>query len=136
MIQYFQKIFKNGQPWRFKKSHSKENVYISWGLGIDRPFFFSSKFAIKNKSITITGSQITHDHSWPIKYSIVKKSKLGTSIKYCDSVIFYGNYSKGEFIHTFNIPSGTDYQLEVFNHFKYHSTGKIQITQDRNQSPS
>lgn len=104
--------------------------YIKWGLGIDVPFFFSSKFAIKRNSITISGSQITHDDSWPIKYSIVKRSKLGTTIKYFDSVTFYGNHSEGEFNHTFTIPNDTGYQLEVFNYFKYHSAGKIRIIEN------
>ena len=117
------------QLWRLKKLVRKDQGYINWGLGIDAPFFFSTKFAIENKSITITGSQITHNHSWPIKYSIVKMSNLGTSIQYFDSVIFYGDHAEGEFVHTFSIPSDTGYQLEVFNYFKYHSTGKIRIIQ-------
>lgn len=106
-----------------------EEGYINWGLGIEVPYFISSKFSIENNSITIIGSQITHDRSWPIKYSIVKISKLGTSINFFDSIIFWGDHSDGEFRHTFHIPNGTDYQLLIFNYYHYQSTGMLRIIQ-------
>jgi len=105
---------------------------MNWGLGIEVPFFSSSKFSIENNSIAITGSQITHDHSWPIKYSIVKISKLGTSIKYFDSVIFYGDQFDREFQHIFHLPNGTDYQLLIFNYYQYHSIGRFRMIQNNN----
>lgn len=118
------------QPWWLKRDLKKEEGYVSWGLGVDAPFFFSSKFPIGNQSITITGFQRTHDNLSPIKYSIVKMSKLGTSIKYFDSVIFYGDQSNREFEHSFNLPNGTGYQLEVFNYCKCHSSGTVRIIQN------
>jgi hypothetical protein len=110
--------------------------YLNWGLGIDGPFFFSKKFSIENNSITILGTQITHDQKWPVKYSIVKLSKFGTSIQYFDSVIFHGNQSDKEFKHTFIVPSGTDYQLEVFNYCRYITTGKFHVIQNEESKHS
>jgi hypothetical protein len=128
---YFKRFYglikKRHRSKRLSKTIKKENGIMSWGLGVDAPFFFSSKFTIENKSITIIGSQSTHDDCSPIKYSIVKISKLGTSIKYFDSVVFYGDYPKDGFKHTFHIPCGTDYQIEVFNYCRYHSIGKFRI---------
>jgi hypothetical protein len=124
------------QRFSLKKIRRLYNGYIDWGLGVERPFLFSSKFPIKHSSVTITGSQVTHNASWPVKYSIVKINKLGTSIQYFDSVIYYGDYSEGELNHTFHIPNGTGYQLEVFNYFKYHSTGRIQIIHPLKESSS
>ena len=107
-----------------------EEEYINWGLGVEVPFFSSSKFSIENRSVAIVGSQITHNRSWPIKYSIVKISKLGASIQYYDSVIFYGDYFDGEFQHIFHPPNGTDYQLLIFNYYQYHSIGKFRMIQN------
>lgn len=134
---FFQQLakFKTWIPKRGKNKESqRSDKYITWGLGIENPFYLSSKFSVDQPSITINGHQITHNHSWPVKYSIVKTNKFGTSITYFDSVIFYGNYSDSEFNHTFQIPIGADYQLEVFNYYKYQSTGKIQIIQNRGKS--
>lgn len=121
-------IFKHWlQCLGIKKIKRRDDGYINWGLGVERPFFFSSKFAIQHSSVTITGSQFTHNTLWPVKYSIVKMNKLGTSIQYFGSVIYYGNCSDGELNHTFHIPNGIGYQLEVFNYFKYHTAGRVQI---------
>lgn len=131
---YFEKINNSikglFQTRRLKKNVKKKNRN-SWGLGVDAPFFFSSKFTIKNKSITITGSQWTHDYCLPIMYSIIKMSKLGFKIKYFDSIVFYGDYSKEEFKHTFtSLPDGPGYQLEIFNYCRYHSCGKVRVIQN------
>ncbi|MED3564356.1 hypothetical protein [Bacillus xiapuensis] len=107
---------------------------VIWGLRTDSPFYFSSKFNIENKTITIRGSQTTHDHLSPIKYSIVKLSKFGLSIEYFDSVIFYGNHSEKELAYTFTVPNGTGYQLEIFNYCSFHSTGKIWIGKNEDLS--
>ncbi|WP_127486466.1 hypothetical protein [Neobacillus mesonae] len=114
------------------KKTKKEDLYINWGLGIESPYYLSTKFSIDHQSITINGCQTTHNHSWPIKYSIVKTNKLGTSIQCFDSVLIFGNYSDNEFNHTFTIPNGTDYQLEVFNYYKYHSTGQVKMIKKDN----
>ncbi|GHH96706.1 hypothetical protein AM1BK_02490 [Neobacillus kokaensis] len=105
----------------------KRMMDINWVLGIESPYYHSTKFTIEQQSVTINGYQTTYNHSWPVKYSIVKINKLGTSITYFDSVVFYGDYSEKEFKHTFHIPSGSDYQLEVFNYYKYQSTGKVKV---------
>lgn len=127
---FVQKITKFFKGWLQKEKINRGNTYISWGLGIESPFSFSKKFSINHQSITINGFQTTHKHSSPIRYSIVKISKLGTSVKYFDSVDIYGNYLDAPFKHSFQIPSGSDYQLEVFNYYKFHSTGKVQIIQN------
>ncbi|MFJ7727391.1 hypothetical protein ACIQXV_14640 [Neobacillus sp. NPDC097160] len=116
-----------------KHIDKNEEDYIDWGLGIEVPFFSSSKFTVENNAIAIIGSQITHDRSWPIKYSIVKISKLGTSIKYFESVIFYGDQFEGEFHHKFHLPNGSGYQLLVFNYFQYHSIGRLRLIQTNEQ---
>ncbi|MFP5114151.1 hypothetical protein ACSU64_17460 [Bacillaceae bacterium C204] len=129
LSQYFYRIYRTFIERVQYRSYKRrlKNTY-RWGLGVEVPFFFSSKFVIENSSITITGTQQTYDNSWPIRYSIIKTSKLGISIKYFDSIDLYGDHTNGEFQHTFkSIPNGTGYQMEVFNYFKYHSTGRIRI---------
>lgn len=116
------KLFKGGL-----KKHKKEDGELKWGLGIAVPFFFSSKFTVDHEIITIHGIQTTHDESSPVKYSIVKISKLGTSIEYFDSVTFYGDSGGEEFNYTFTVPNGTGYQLEIFNYFHYHATGNVRM---------
>lgn len=125
----FNRFFRLFRKKKLKKDSRYE--YIHWSLSIDVPFFFSKKFSIENNSITILGTQITHDQEWPVRYSIVKLSKFGTSIQYFDSVIFHGNLPEEEFKHTFTVPSGTDYQLEVFNFCRYITTGKLQVIQNK-----
>ena len=118
----------------FKSKRGLNNEY-DWGLGVEDPFFFSSEFDVANSSVTIAGTQVTHDHTWPIRYSIIKTSKLGTSVEYYDSIEFCGDQSYGEFQHTFNrIPSGTGYRLEVFNHFRYHSMGRVRIISEEKKA--
>lgn len=130
----FVQIISKLKDWFHRRKVNREaqrgDQYFNWGLGIESPFYLSTKFSTEQQSITINGFQTAHNHTWPVKYSIVKIGKLGTSITYFDSVIFYGTYSENEFRHTFNIPNGSDYQLEVFNFYKYHSTGKVQIIQN------
>lgn len=118
--------------WNKNTGKQMGDKYINWELGIERPFYLSKKFSI-HQSITITGFQSAHGNSWPIKYSIVKISYLGTSIKYFDSVIFSGDYLENEFKHTFHVPNGSDYQLEIFNYYQYHTCGKLQILQNDNE---
>ncbi|MFZ7943420.1 hypothetical protein [Neobacillus sp. 19] len=130
-------ILKKIKEWYrdrwFNHINKNGDDYINWGLGIEVPFFSSSKFTIKNNTVTIIGSQITHDRSWPIKYSIVKMSKLGTSIKYFDSVTVYGDQSDTEFFHNFHLPNGSGYQLLIFNYYQYHSIGRLRMLQTNEQ---
>ncbi|NRD79211.1 hypothetical protein HPT25_17775 [Bacillus sp. BRMEA1] len=125
----FTRLKKWLQAWRIKKTKKLDNDQFCWKLGVDSPFYFSSEFAIEHSSITIIGSQITHNPSWPVKYSIVKKKIFGTSLQFFDSAVYYGDLSEGELYHTFHLPKGTGYQLMVFNYFKYHTSGEIKITQ-------
>ncbi|MCM3764896.1 hypothetical protein [Neobacillus niacini] len=115
---------------RFHPARQLEEGYIHWGLGIEAPFFLSDKFSVENNSVAIVGSQSTHNHSWPIKYSIVKISKLGTMVKYLNSVIIYGDHVDEEFHHIFHLANGSDYQLLIFNNYHYHSIGRVRFIQD------
>jgi hypothetical protein len=131
--QYFQRISKLKkwlQSRSLKRKEKRESGYVSWGLGVDVPYFSSSKFTIENDSITIIGSQRMLIDSWPVRYSIVKMSRLGISTKHYDYVVFYGNHSEDGFKHTFNIPSGEGYQLEVYNYFKFQTSGEFRIIQN------
>ncbi|MBI0576894.1 hypothetical protein IEC97_05945 [Neobacillus cucumis] len=122
---YFHRIYKLIKGG-FKR-YREEDGGFKWGLGAAVPFFFSSKFAVHDETITIYGFQITHNEDSPIKYSIVKISKLGTSIEYFDSVTFYGDSGGEDFNYTFTVPNGTGYQLEIFNYFHYHATGSVRM---------
>lgn len=107
-----------------------EEEYIRWGLGIDVPFFLSDKFSVENNSVAIVGSQITHDPSWAIKYSIVKISRLGTMVNYFNSVIIHGDQIDEEFHHIFHLANGADYQLLISNDYHYHSAGRVRLIQN------
>ncbi|MED1471026.1 hypothetical protein [Bacillus salipaludis] len=122
---YFRRLYKLIKGG-FKK-YKEEDGGLKWGLGIAVPFFFSSKFAVHDETITIHGIQTTHDEYSPIKYSIVKITKLGTSIEYFDSVTFYGDSGEEGINYTFTVPNGTGYQLEIFNYFHYHATGNVKM---------
>lgn len=108
---FFKKTKQRLQCFCSRRSRRGGDEFIYWGLGVEQPFFFSSKFPIKSQTITISGSQTTHNGKWPVKYSIIKMNNFGTSIEYFDSVVYYGDYPEGKLHHTFYIPNGQNYQL-------------------------
>ncbi|MBS4211739.1 MULTISPECIES: hypothetical protein [Neobacillus] len=115
------------QTQRVKRKKEKGDHY-QWRLCVDVPYFFTSKFSIDNNTVTVTGTQCTYDHSWPIRYSIIKVSHFGLRTEYVDSIVINGDQCEKEFKHTFeNIPNGEDYQLEVCNYFRYYSEGDIRL---------
>lgn len=69
---FFKKTKQRLQCFCSRRSRRGGDEYIYWGLGVEQPFFFSSKFPIKSQTITISGSQTTHNGKWPVKYSIIK----------------------------------------------------------------
>lgn len=114
----------------FKKGNNNKTKYIRWGLGVDCISFYSSRFTVSKKGVTIVGFQEVLDGQSPILYLVVKQNWWGGTQVYGQAVV-YGNYKNPNFFkkEISNIPIGEDYRIKVVSHCNI-SKGKFKILND------
>ncbi|PLT33368.1 hypothetical protein [Bacillus sp. V5-8f] len=102
----------------------RKKEYLNWGLGIDVPVFYSSKFSVHNNCVTLVGYQEVMDKNDIVMYSIIKMKWWGQKTIY-SQIRNEGNING--FTHTFsNLPDGHGYRIEIFSYYNF-SKGKVRI---------